>query len=203
MECPPSQRAGAGCLGRRDPRARSPAGHALRAEAPMSRRLDASRSRHEHSTASSERIRSAGRDGPIRLFLSYAHKRISLFGPTTWTRATTKGGVMSVSPALRPLPPRPSLEYERKEAKALLRRLRAGDPEAQARARHPGFSASDPPSPRLADAQLVIAREYGFASWPRLVRWFGDVERQQHAHTLCRAPGMRWWPATFPRSNAS
>ena len=35
---------------------------------------------------------------------------------------------MSVSPALRPLPPRPSLEYERKEAKALLRRLRAQRP---------------------------------------------------------------------------
>ena len=41
--------------------------------------------------------------------------------------------------ALRPLPARPNLEFERKEAKALLRRLRAGDPEAleRARARHP------------------------------------------------------------------
>ena len=39
---------------------------------------------------------------------------------------------------LRPLPPRPSLEYARKEAKALLRRLRAVHPEAlvRARARH-------------------------------------------------------------------
>ena len=82
---------------------------------------------------------------------------------------------------VRPLPPRPSLEYERKEAKALLRRLRAGDPDAIARARahHP---ALDPGArARLADAQLVVAREYGFASWPRLVRWFGDVERHQLA----------------------
>lgn len=88
---------------------------------------------------------------------------------------------MPASPELRPLPPRPSLEHERKEAKALLRRLRAGDPDASARAhaRHPALDAST--LPRLADAQLVIAREYGFASWPRLVRWFGDVERQQHA----------------------
>ncbi|AHG92737.1 Clp domain protein (plasmid) [Gemmatirosa kalamazoonensis] len=62
----------------------------------------------------------------------------------------------------RPLPARPSLEYERKEAKALLRRLRAADPRA-----------------RLADAQLAIAREYGFASWPRLVRYFTDAERER------------------------
>lgn len=65
-------------------------------------------------------------------------------------------------PAIRPLPPRPSLEYERKQAKRLLRRLRAANPEAL-----------------LADAQLIIAREYGFASWPRLVRFFGDIARQQ------------------------
>jgi hypothetical protein len=31
---------------------------------------------------------------------------------------------------------------------------------------------------QLADAQLVIAREYGFTSWPKLVRYFGDVDRQ-------------------------
>ena len=83
---------------------------------------------------------------------------------------------------LRPLPPRPSLEFERKEAKALLRRLRAGDPDAiaRARARHPALASSDVENVKLADAQLVIAREYGFASWPRLVRWFGDVERPRH-----------------------
>ena len=89
---------------------------------------------------------------------------------------------MPGSSVLRPLPPRPSLEYERKEAKALLRRLRAGDPDAlmRARARHPAVDTITPERIRLADAQLVIAREYGFASWPRLVRYFGDVERQQH-----------------------
>ena len=84
-------------------------------------------------------------------------------------------------PVVRPLPSRPSLEYERKEAKALLRRLRAGDRDAivRARAQHPGFDRTA--RARLADAQLVVAREYGFASWPRLVRWFGDVERHQLA----------------------
>jgi hypothetical protein len=82
--------------------------------------------------------------------------------------------------ALRPLPPNPSLEYERKEARALLGRLHVGDADALARAlaRHPRIDASAPQGIRLADAQLVIAREYGFASWPKLVRYFGDVDRQ-------------------------
>ena len=82
--------------------------------------------------------------------------------------------------ALRPLPPRPSLEFEHKEAKALLRRLRAGEPDsiARARTRHPALDLS---KPRLADAQLVIAREYGFTSWPRLARYFGDVDRQRQS----------------------
>ena len=86
--------------------------------------------------------------------------------------------------AFRPLPPRPSLEYEHKEAKALLRRLRAGDPDAleRARARHPAIDLSTPDRIRLADAQLVIAREYGFASWPRLVHYFETLERQRHAY---------------------
>jgi hypothetical protein len=80
-------------------------------------------------------------------------------------------------PAFRPLPSRPSLAFERKEAKALLRRMRSGEPEAldRAAAWHPTFPVE---STQLADAQLVIAREYGFASWPRLVRYFEDVERQ-------------------------
>ena len=82
-------------------------------------------------------------------------------------------------PVLHPLPPRPSLEYERKEAKALLRRLRAGEADALARA-----TAQDVTDPRvthfrLADAQRIIAREYGFASWPRLVHYFEEVTRHQ------------------------
>jgi ankyrin repeat protein len=87
-----------------------------------------------------------------------------------------------------PLPSAPSLEQLRKRAKDLLRAHRAGDPDARARvaARHPRVAADDPragddqprragrgPAPgtdeiKLSDAQLVIAREHGFASWPRL-----------------------------------
>jgi hypothetical protein len=85
---------------------------------------------------------------------------------------------------LRPLPPRPSLEYARKEAKALLRRLRAGDPDTRARARAVDnqIDTIDATRIQLAHAQLVLAREHGFASWPRLVRYIGDVERQQQGH---------------------
>lgn len=84
--------------------------------------------------------------------------------------------------AVRPLPPRPSLEFEHKEAKALLRLLRAGDPVALARfrERHPAIDATAARPVRLADAQLVIAREYGFRSWPRLVQYFEAAERQRH-----------------------
>jgi hypothetical protein len=88
---------------------------------------------------------------------------------------------------VRPLPLRPSLEYERKEAKALLRRLRAGDSESIARAQavHPRMQPPSLGRVQLADAQLVIAREYGFASWPKLVQYFNDVHRQT------QSPGRR------------
>jgi hypothetical protein len=65
----------------------------------------------------------------------------------------------------------------------LLRQLRAGDPDAiaRARARHGARGLSPGAEITLADAQLVVAREYGFAAWPRLVQYFGDVERQRMA----------------------
>ncbi|MEO5904678.1 MAG: Clp protease N-terminal domain-containing protein [Gemmatimonadaceae bacterium] len=90
--------------------------------------------------------------------------------------------------ALRPLPPSPNLEFEHKEAKAFLRRLRVGDPDslARARAQLPSMDASAPTEIKLSDAQLVIAREYGFASWPKLVRYYGDVNRQRHNHGATR-----------------
>src|ERR671917_1285635 len=60
----------------------------------------------------------------------------------------------------------------RRQAKDWLRRGRAGDPEALAHLRqlHPQGAelAADPSRLRLADAQLTLARAYGFASWPRL-----------------------------------
>ena len=69
-----------------------------------------------------------------------------------------------------PLPPNPNLDKQRKLAKSLARDYWRGEPEAieRVRALHP-----KPPSPEafaLSDAQLVIARSYGFAGWPQLKR---------------------------------
>lgn len=82
----------------------------------------------------------------------------------------------------RQLPPRPSLEQLRKQAKSLLKRHQAADSEALTRIResHSRWRnlsneqiAASPFT--LADAQLAIASEYGFASWPTL---------QAHVRTL-------------------
>src|SRR6266498_3362325 len=62
--------------------------------------------------------------------------------------------------------PAANLDQLRKQAKDLVRDHRAGVPAARERfaARHPG-----PRGPvKLADAQLVVAREHGFPSWPKL-----------------------------------
>src|SRR5580700_11861383 len=71
---------------------------------------------------------------------------------------------------VRPLPPHPNLDKQRKLAKTLARDYWRGHPEAveRVRALHP-----KPPAPEnfvLSDAQLVIARGYGFAGWPHMKR---------------------------------
>ncbi len=69
------------------------------------------------------------------------------------------------------LPARPDLDHEKKQAKALLKAYRDGDSTALARfrAQLPRLtSTAATPSPTLADAQFVIARERGFESWPKL-----------------------------------
>lgn len=55
-----------------------------------------------------------------------------------------------------------NLEFYKKQAKALLKRARSGDAEANARLRK--YAGDDT---ALHVAQLAIAREQGFASWPR------------------------------------
>jgi hypothetical protein len=64
--------------------------------------------------------------------------------------------------ASKSLPARPSLESLRKQAKRLARDVAAGDAGAIARARAHLPHAALPLSPRTA--QLVLAREYGFAA---------------------------------------
>ena len=64
------------------------------------------------------------------------------------------------------LPARPSLESLRKEAKKLSRQLAAGHAEAIARVRSQLPDVHTPLARR--EAQLVIAREYGYAGWEDL-----------------------------------
>src|SRR5579864_2812039 len=73
------------------------------------------------------------------------------------------------------LPPNPSLENLKKQAKTLQKAWQAGDTEtlARIRAAHPRYAGvSDQQlrsvKPRLTDCQLVLAREAGFNSWPQL-----------------------------------
>lgn len=70
-------------------------------------------------------------------------------------------------PALAENPFRLNLDQQKKRAKELHRLVLAGDSAAQARvAAQKEGSPRDPF--RLADAQFVIARELGLASWPKL-----------------------------------
>src|SRR5262249_26704535 len=65
------------------------------------------------------------------------------------------------------LPARPSLESLRKQAKKLARGIAGGDAGAIGRARAQLPQAKLPST--LPDAQLVLAREYGFPGWQDLV----------------------------------
>jgi len=60
------------------------------------------------------------------------------------------------------LPARANLEHLKNEAKRRLKELRARDADA-----------------RLSDAQLLVARQYGFPSWPRLKAAVDDRERSR------------------------
>jgi hypothetical protein len=68
------------------------------------------------------------------------------------------------------LPARPDLDQLRHQAKDLLRAARNEDSEALERMRALSERLT------LASAQLAVAREYGFASWPKLKR---EVERRE------------------------
>ena len=78
---------------------------------------------------------------------------------------------------VRPLPSNPNLNHLKYQAKDLLKEHSAHTPDVAQRIRefHPRFSrAADAEifeaQLSLSDAQLTIAREYGFPSWARLKR---------------------------------
>jgi hypothetical protein len=69
----------------------------------------------------------------------------------------------------RKLPVRPDLDQLKHQAKDLLRDIRRGESSAAAELQNHHPERIEPGSANLADAQLVLARSYGIASWPRLV----------------------------------
>jgi len=70
------------------------------------------------------------------------------------------------------LPARPDLDHLRRQARELHRAARDGDARAPRRLRQASGVVT------LSAAQLAIARDYGFASWPRLK---AEVERRRAA----------------------
>lgn len=89
---------------------------------------------------------------------------------------------MTGDPGKRLLPPLPHPHHLRKQAKARLAAMKAKGPGA-----------------RLADAQLVLAREYGFSNWAALQaevarRGAGPLGQRAHVrrvHVASFRPG--WW----------
>ncbi|MEU5700957.1 hypothetical protein [Streptomyces aurantiacus] len=90
---------------------------------------------------------------------------------------------MPTTPRPLSLPERPSPQQLKKRAKDLQRAVRSQSPTALALvARHALESLEDPAGFTLDTAQLVIARLYGFLSWPRL---------REHLTALPGTPGDR------------
>ena len=86
------------------------------------------------------------------------------------------------------LPPNPSLDHLKHQAKDLIKEHRGRDPGAVQRLRefHPRFlNANDAAilagSLKLSDGLLAIAREHGFRSWARLK---AHIEKPTHADSL-------------------
>lgn len=82
----------------------------------------------------------------------------------------------------RELPPEPSLEHLRNQAKDLRRQVVAGDAAAVdlVRELHPRLTEVTDAGAltiTLADAQLVIARQYEFESWPKLRKHIDELAR--------------------------
>jgi ankyrin repeat protein len=89
---------------------------------------------------------------------------LTSFGPMCGRRLKRRRFFVS-SAFRRAFPAPPDLEQQKKLAKELLAAFRRGDPEARERVR---TELPDKPHIVLADAQFVVAREYGFQNWPAL-----------------------------------
>src|SRR5262245_61051466 len=77
----------------------------------------------------------------------------------------------------RELPARPDIEQLKHQVKDLLKSCKSGESTAIERIRksHPRGAQIEISNVRLSDTQLVIAREYGFESWPKLKTAVDDI----------------------------
>ena len=80
----------------------------------------------------------------------------------------------------RPLPRNPNLRLINDQAKDLLQEFRQGNAPALACFSH--FDAlPDNLNPTLADARHIIARQYGYASWPELKHHVDELTRESNS----------------------
>ena len=114
----------------------------------------------------------------------------------------TTGVTKEVRMPIKSLPPHPSLDHLKHQARDLLITLTQGHAEACARARefHPKFARMTndqirDSKPSLAEAQWIVAREYGFDSWPKLKH---HVEALAKTSTSTMAAPAPFQPPTGP-----
>jgi len=83
----------------------------------------------------------------------------------------------------RSLPPHPNLEHLKKQAKDLLDDLKQSNLDL-----------------KLADAQHALAREYGFASWPKLKAYVESLSHTTHDTSEKKSPFAGKWTANLAKS---
>jgi ankyrin repeat protein len=77
----------------------------------------------------------------------------------------------------RELPLHPNLDQYKKQAKDLLKAFKSQDSKAMERIRQRHPHAREVTEPTLADAQLVLAREHSFESWPKFAKCVQELSQ--------------------------
>ncbi|MES1261220.1 MAG: ankyrin repeat domain-containing protein [Acidobacteriota bacterium] len=85
---------------------------------------------------------------------------------------------METNRPVRSLREHPDIDQLRRQAKELLEAFRAAEPQALAEVQA-HYGGADPATFALHDAQLVLARSYGFDSWPKLRAWVDGATVQR------------------------
>jgi ankyrin repeat protein len=81
----------------------------------------------------------------------------------------------------RELPLHPNLDQYKKQAKDLLKAVQAEDPKAIQRIRQFHPHGNELSKPSLSDAQLVLAREHSFESWPKFSKYAHELGQTNSA----------------------